>query len=139
MKATNFKWTGSIYLVASGVEHDLHNCYDFQCVIYDPGNGLLELRWRRGPKDRVADDLPGSINLHMKGVTEMRWLPRDSDLPFSEDNCLASFGYARGGDWTDGQFWVESEPEADWRWSFLFQSGAELQVAGDSATVAISP
>ena len=54
-------------------------------------------------------------------------------MPFTEDDCLSSFGYACDDDWRDGQFWVDSRPDESWRWSFLFMSGAEIQIAGERA------
>jgi hypothetical protein len=83
----------------------------------------------------VSDNQARKLLLRLQGVTHFSFKSRDTNLPFSEDDCLASFGYDNDETWADGQFWVDGEPENDWHWSFIFQSGAEIKVAGDAASI----
>jgi hypothetical protein len=137
MQASNFSWSSSIYLHVDGEKLDLHNDFDFQSMSYDVVDRLVVLQWKRGSGDWIQNALPARVTMALRGGSEVRMKPRDPSLPFSEDDCLASFGYDSDEDWADGQFWVEKDPDPDWRWSFLFQSGAEIQVAGKTASAQV--
>jgi hypothetical protein len=138
MRATNFTWRDSIYIHRDGEDYDLHNNFNVRRFIYDPAGQLLILEWELGTGDWVSQGHPRLILLRLQGVTQFSFKERDTKLPFSEDDCLASFGYASDEDWVDSQFWVDKQPEDDRRWSFIFQSGAEIEVSGDNATIEIS-
>lgn len=131
--AEDFAWERSIYLVQDNSKFDLHNDFDFQSFSYDVENRTVVLVWSRGTGEWVQASLPNVLRLEMTGISEVRISPRDPKIPFTEDNCLSSFGYASDDDWTDGQFWVDSSPDKSWRWSFLFMSGAEIQITGERA------
>jgi hypothetical protein len=137
MQASNFTWSSSIYAHVGGQRFDLHNDFDFQSISHDLVERRVVLEWKRGSGDWVQKTLPVRLIVTMTGVTEVRMKPRNPSLPFSEDGCLASFGYDSDEDWADGQFWVDVEPDPKWRWSFLFQSGAEIQVAGETASLEV--
>lgn len=139
MRATNFKWYAARFIVVDYVEYDLHNSFDFYCVSYNVQTRTAELQWERGSSQWISPNLPKNITLNLRGVSEFTWAPRDPKIPFTEDDCLGSFGYNCDEDWADGQFWTDEEPDQKWRWSFEFQSGAELQLAGDTADVVIKP
>lgn len=139
MRAINFLWSNSIYLHIGRLKLDLHNDYDFKKVIYDIEQRSVLLEWHRGSGEWVSNALPHQIQILMTEIYGFRVLPRDPKMPVSEDNCLNSFGYDCDEDWADGQFWVDSAPEPEWRWSFLFQSGMEIQVDGESASVTVTP
>lgn len=139
MRATNFSWSKSIDICVDGLELDMHNCFDFRRMTYDVQERSVTLEWARGSGAWVSAALPRTVTLIMIGVSEVRVHPRDAAMPFSEDDCLSSFGYDTDEDWAHGQFWVEDTPDPGWRWSFQFQSGAEIQVSGDTATVRIAP
>ena len=131
--AEDFAWERSIYLVQDNTKFDLHNDFDFQSFSYDVENRTAVLVWSRGTGEWVQSSLPNVLRLEMTGITEVRISPRNPKIPFTEDNCLSSFGYASDDDWTDGQFWVDSRPDESWRWSFLFMSGAAIEIAGERA------
>ena len=135
MRTENFSWSASHSLRTKGVDLDLHNCFDFRRMTYDVEARVIELEWIRGTGSWVSDTMPRKVTLKMKGISEMRFTRRDSATPYSDDDCLASFGYHCDEDWVDGQFWQDQEPDPGWRWSFLFQSGAELLVTGEIASV----
>ena len=137
MRAENFSWSDSIYLVVEGQELDLHNCYDFQSFTHSIANRSVSLAWCRGAGEWVDNDLPTSICIEIFEVHYLRVRPRDPSMPFTEDDCLSSFGYDCDEDWADGQFWVEGNLDPNWRWSFEFQSGAEIVVGGERARVTL--
>lgn len=138
MHAINFTWHDPIHIRFDGQDYDLHNNFDFRQFTYDPNRQLLILDWELGNGDWIPQGQPNRIRLRLKGVTQFSFRERNSEMPFSEDDCLASFGYDCDSDWTEGQFWTDKSPEDDWRWSFIFQSGAEIQVAGEAAVIEVS-
>lgn len=137
MHATNFSWTDSIHVELDGTNFDLHNYFDFSYFSHDPANRLAILVWRRGTGEWVPAGQPQEIILRLEGVTRFSCKERDPELPFSEDACLASFGYVCDEEWADGQFMVDKPPDDHWGWSFMFQSGAEIRVEGEAATLEI--
>ena len=78
------------------------------------------LKWHRLPDVCVDQKLPAYVELHMSEVTQVTVGPRDPSQPYSEDDCLASFGYDSDEEWAHGQFWVDGKADNEWRWSFLF-------------------
>lgn len=137
MRATNFTWQDSIHVRVASADYDLHNNYDFRQFTYDPGQQLLVLEWLLRGTNQIPRGQPEGIKLRLTGVTRFAFKERSGEVPFTEDDCLASFGYDCDDDWVDGQFWTDDSPEDDWRWSFIFQSGAEIQVAGEAATIEV--
>ena len=104
---------------------------------YDITEKLIALEWQRGTGDWVNLSLPHLISLRISDVYHLEVKPRDPEIPFSEDDCLSSFGYRSNENWCDGQFWTDKEPDVNWKWSFEFQSGAEIIVGAKSAKVCI--
>jgi len=139
MLAKNFTWSNSIYLNAGGYVLDLHNCYDFRSCQYDVLDRTVELNWVRGTGEWVNQEQPSALCIKCVGVYFFRFTPRNASLPFTEDDCLSSFGYDVDEEWAEGQFWVDSLPEDHWYWSFSFQSDAEILVGGESASVQLLP
>ena len=138
MQPKHFSWSQGIYLHVGDQELDMHNHYDFLGVSYDVQARSVALSWRRGTGDWVDPDLPLHVGIGMTGVHHFRVEPRDAALPFTEDDCLAGFGYDCDEDGADGPFWTDSPPDPAWRWSFEFQSGAEIVVGGEDAKVTLS-
>ncbi len=139
MHAKNFLWKDSIYLQVGDLNLDLHNDYDFVEASYDVEARSVLFEWRRGNGEWVSNVLPLRLRILMTEIYGFRVQPRDPAMPLTEDNRLNSFGYDCDEDWADGQFWVDGPPEPEWRWSFLFQSGMEIQVEGVSASVIVAP
>ena len=137
MQQKNFTWSSDIYLQIGDRELDLHNDYDFLGISYDVQARSVTLSWRRGTGDWVNPGLPFQVLMTMTGVFHVRFEPRDPAMPFTEDDCLAGFGYDCDADWADGHFWTEGTPDPDWRWSFEFQSGATIVVGGEWAEVTL--
>ncbi len=135
MRTENFSWKSSIHLQIGDLELDMHNNYDFVGVVYDLKVRSVLLEWHLANRESISKTLPSHIKMLLSGVEDFRVSPRVHEIPFTEDNCLSSFGYACDEKWTDGQYWIDGTPEPEWRWSFLFQSGLEIQIGGESASV----
>ena len=139
MKGVNFYCAESHEVVVEGLHLDVHNCFDFRSFHRDVTNRMLELKWRRSEGSWVDAALPKYLSILFFDVFHMSVKPRDPEMPFTEDDCLESFGYDADEECADGHMPADSRMlvEDDWRWSFLFQSGEEIIVGADSAEAAI--
>jgi hypothetical protein len=130
---SDFEIGDGISLVQSPHELDLHNNYDFQDLHYSVEERVLRLHWRRSTGDSVVSpSLPRAAAIEFRNVTEFRFLPRDPELPFTEDDCLSRVGY-----WTD-EGWVFGvippyKPDPRCLTAFKFMSGAVIAVQAESA------
>jgi hypothetical protein len=137
----HFTLKNSIYLVAGSEELDLHNNYDFVGLDYSIANRVLVLRWLRSPGDWVSLDSPSEVALEYRDVARFEFRPRDSEMPFTEDDCLWDAGYWREAGWPDGVssgsdsgvFSTDAKPEEDWFRAFQFHSGAIVLVGAAEA------
>ena len=131
----DFEITSGIYLSQPPHELDLHNDFDFHAVHYSVADRTLSLHWRRSPGDWVSADTPASLCVEFREVSEFRFLPRDSELPFTEDDCVSTFGYWTDEEWADGVLIVDPSqtPEASWLSAIGFMSGAVILVQAASA------
>ena len=136
----NFEIVDGIYLVQKGYELDLHNNFDFKGFGYSIEKRSLVLNWARSKGEWVSSGTPSSLVIEFQGVSEFRFLPRDSRTPFSEDDCLNSFGYWVDEDWAEGVILVEpnQKSESHWLTAMDFMSGAVLAVQSESANANIS-
>jgi hypothetical protein len=126
-----------IYLVQSPHELDLHNDFDFRDVCYSVADRIVRLQWQRSPPEGVSTTLPSSVVIEFCGVTEFRFQPRDPALPFTEDDCMNSFGYWTDEDWAHGVMVCDQPPDPSWRTAIEFMSGAIIIVHADSAHATI--
>lgn len=135
----DFEITNAIYLVQPPHELDLHNNFDFQELRYSVAERTLLLQWRRSAGEWVPSGTARSVAVEFRGVTEFRFQPRDPKAPFTEDDCLRSFGYWTGEDWADGVIvcGLSQVPEAQWLTAIDFMSGAMIAVQADSAHATI--
>ena len=130
----DFEISQEIYLVQLPHELDLHNDFDFLGFDYSVENRALLLRWRRSQGEWVAFGTPTSVTIEFREVSEFRFQPRDSSRPFTEDNCVSSFGY-----WADGVVIPESSqvPDPKLLTAIDFMSGAVIAVQAASAHATI--
>ena len=136
---TNFQFRNSIYLAVNDLELDMHNDYDFTRVEYSVLERTAELTWKRSKTDWVKSDLPNTVTLRFDDVQRFEFRPRDPNLPFTEDDCLSSFGYLADEDWCDGIFWIDDIPEDGWMHAFEFMSGAIIALCSNSSRATIKP
>ncbi|MCB1754447.1 MAG: hypothetical protein KDJ38_02930 [Gammaproteobacteria bacterium] len=136
----NFQIVDGIYLVQEGYELDLHNNFDFTNLDYSVEHRKLVLNWQRSKGDWVSSDTPRALAIEFKEVSEFRFMPRDSETPFTEDDCINSFGYWIDEDWAEGVIMVEPNQTAEPQWltAIDFMSGAVLAVQAESASAKVT-
>ena len=135
----NYEIIEGIYLVQGSYKLDLHNNYDFKRLGYSVAERKLVLSWERSIRDSVGGDMPKSLAIEFNDVSEFRFMPRDSSVPFTEDDCVASVGYLVGEDWAAGIITVAPDQSAETHWltAIEFMSGAVLAVQAGSANAKI--
>ena len=134
---SDFEVVDGIYIVHGDHKLDLHNEFDFQEVRYSVAERSASLRWRRGSGDWVRRDIPTSLCIEFDGVKEFRFVSRDSEMPFTEDDCLSTMGFLTDEPWSQGNVLLTSDPERDWLTAFAFQSGAVIALRAERATARI--
>lgn len=134
----DFTIKDGIYLVSGENTLDLHNNYDFSGITYSISERRVTLTWFRSSRDGVQETEPLRVQLEFHGVSCCRFMPRDPEMPFTEDNCLSSAGYWMDADWCDGVMICDTEPEGEWLRAFDFQSGAIVAIAADEAKAILS-
>ena len=102
---------------------------------YSVEDRRLLLNWRRAQGEWVASETPASVSVEFREVSEFRFLPRNVGLPFTEDDCVSSFGYWTDEDWADGVIFAEPSQTVDpsWLTAIYFMSGAVIAVQAASA------
>jgi hypothetical protein len=136
----DFEIKEGIYLSLPPHELDLHNNFDLCGFHYSVEHRTLSLHWRRSTGDWVADGTPASVSVEFREVSEFRFLPRDAELPFSEDDCVSTWGYWTDEAWADGVFMPNPTKTPDPRWltGIHFMSGATIVVQAVSAHAQIA-
>jgi len=131
----NFEIVDGIYLVKESRELDLHNNFDFKNLNYSVEERKLVLNWERSKGDWVNSDTPKALDIEFIEVSEFRFMPRDSQVPFTEDDCVSSIGYWVDEEWAEGVIVLEPNQEAEphWLMAIDFMSGAVLAVQAESA------
>ena len=131
----NFEIKDGIYLSQTSFELDLHNNFIFCGLEYSIEERILLLNWRRSKGDWVSANTPTAISIEFCEVSEFRFLPRDKELPFSEDDCVSTFGYWTDESWADGVFTInpDQKPNPSWLTAIDFMSGAVVAVQAASA------
>jgi len=129
-----------IYLCQPPHELDLHNNFDFRGLHYSVEDRVLSLHWRRSNGGRVSVETPSSLSIEFREVSEFRFLPRDAEVPFTEDDCVSTFGYWTDEPWADGVIMTGPNQKPDPRWltAIQFMSGATIGVQALSAHALIA-
>jgi hypothetical protein len=117
-----------IYLETDADTFDLHNCFNFISVTYDPATQVVRLRWE--PDQYASPEQRRSLVVELRGVTHLSATPRDTELPFSEDTCLAAVGGVRPSEPTLED--ISSEVPLGWHHVFTFMSGLVLRIGAES-------
>lgn len=135
----NFEILDGIYLVQESHELDLHNNFDFKNLDYSVEERKLVLKWERSEGDWVSLDTPKALSIEFNKVSEFRFMPRDLGMPFTEDDCVNSFGYWVDEDWAEGVIMTEFNQKAESHWlaAIDFMSGAVLAVQAVSANAKV--
>ncbi len=131
---------GAVGIVLNGKTMDLHNDFSFDGFSYNPLARTLNLGWTRLQEEWVENNVPKSLHIEFTNVCELAFDPRDTDMPFSEDDCVSWFclsDYVSIGEDTEGlkQYW-----EDDAKPHILvigFQSGSTLRICAETAKAEI--
>jgi len=136
----DFEIKDGICLSQPPLELDLHNNFDFCDLHYSVEGRTLTLHWRRSTGDWVAAGTPASVSVEFREVSEFRFLPRDAELPFTEDDCVSTFGYWTDETWADGVIMTDPTrtPDPCWLTAIHFMSGATVVVQASSAHARIA-
>ncbi|WP_422910649.1 hypothetical protein ACOCLD_01985 [Pseudomonas sp. MAC6] len=136
----NYEIIDGIYLVKDHYELDLHNNFDFMGFNYFIDERRVILSWSRSKGSWVIPETPQTLSVEFIGVSEFRFLPRNSGVPFSEDNCINSIGYLVNEDWADGVIVVEPNQKAEPHWltAIDFMSGAVIAIQAESSRAEIT-
>ncbi len=131
----NFEIVEGIYIYQDRYKLDLHNNFDFKNLNYSIEKRKLLLNWERTIGDWVSSDTPKALSIEFFEVSEFRFMPRDSEMPFTEDDCINSIGYLVDEDWAEGITLAESvqKVQPHWLTAIDFMSGAVLAVQAKSA------
>ena len=86
-----------ISILIDGKYIDIHNCYEFYELIYNTKNREVVLKWKVDEPDEedffIDDGLPRFISMFFEGVHFLKSIERDHEMPFSEDDCVETFGF----------------------------------------------
>jgi hypothetical protein len=94
MKLNGFAFSSDQIGVESGRSYfDLHNNFDFSGLTYSVVERVIILDWTKGNRAGVPADSPKKLSLRFEGVGFLRAKQRDSDIPFTEDDCLRTIGF----------------------------------------------
>lgn len=70
-------------------------------------------------------------------VSRFQMMPRDAEMPFTEDRCLASAGFWTDEDWCEGVLICNTDTGSGWLRAFGFQSGMILALMAEEGKAAI--
>lgn len=132
-----FKFTNSIYLSNGVFELDLHNNYDFTGFSYSIETKSVILFWKRRNDNWVPSSSPAGVEVIYEEVESFQFQPRNPEMPFTEDDCLANFGYWTDEDWCDGVFTTEATPDPGWLKAFEFMSEAVILIKSNKEKINI--
>lgn len=137
----NYEIVDGTCLVYEGYELDLHNDFYFKGLDYSIERRQLILHWRRSVGEWFSSNTPQSLIIEFDEVSEFRFMPRDAEMPFTEDECINSFGYWVDEKWAEGVIMLQPNQTAESNWlaAIDFMSGAVLAVQSVSANVRVVP
>ena len=133
----DFRILHGTYLVHPSFELDLHKDCAFRGLHYSVHERKLALNW---VLLKVGQETGESLCIEFREVSEFRFLPRDAEIPFSEDDCLINFGFWVDEDWADGVTCPVDGEASDPQWltALEFMSGAVVAVQAVSAHAQLS-
>lgn len=137
MHLTNFTFDSSIEIGIAGRFRylDLHNCFDWQGITYFSEERRIRMSWIRSTGEWTPRDLPLGLVLEFRGVSRFAACPRDSELPYTEDSCLAFVTFTPpefASDFNDEFRGYRSGSE---HITFSFQSGFGVKIWADEVSL----
>lgn len=135
MKQVDFTF-GHIEVEIDGIAIDLHNHFHFRSITYDVLKRKLNLVWVRN--EYASDKDPLSVNISFSCVSHFSSIPRDANIPYSEDDCVHSIGYIGKNERTE-DFYLLDTPGEDLHIVMAFHSGFMLRVYADVVECTVEP
>ena len=128
------------YAIKLGDKHlDLHNNFDFKGFSFEIDTRKLILDWNGRNADWVPKDNPSTLSITVFAVDYLKVIPRNVDIPFTEDNCLIDLTYYPSSDRQDDESIVMKEtPSDDDDLIFKFESDQIVRVKGSKIEVSIT-
>ena len=134
---SDFEVADGIYIVQGKHQLDVHNNFAFQELRYSVAERRAALLWKRRPDPWVPTNTPAMLSIIFEEVKEFRFVRRDPEMPFTEDDCVSAIGYLTDESWSKGAILLGANPEPHWLTAIEFQSGAVIALRADRATARI--
>ena len=119
---------------------DLHNNFHFTHLEYNVQEMSLTLKWARGVGNWIKDNELSSLTMVHRQVSYFKVIPRDPEMPLTEDNCLESIT-AFPSDWRDEDGSLSDEctlSDDNSDIIYKFQSDQIIRVACDEIELTIA-
>lgn len=137
MELRNFE-LANIDLEQNGEVYDLHNNFDFVGFSYEVLERKIELKWRLSSGDWVPEGMPSLITINISKVSHFSAIPRDPELPYTEDDCLDCVAFVEASGNTEDSYIVNSPADNELHYVFQFMSGLKLRIQAGEATCFIN-
>jgi hypothetical protein len=139
MKLVEFSIAEDFTTIERGTDRfDLHNCFDFQSLSYNPTQQTLDLCWRRSNREWVKPTEPAELHIIFSGVYLLKAIERDVQMPFTEDDCLDTLGFIWNYMLAEVGFTSNTPSEGCNVLSLSFMSGFNLKIGAESANLVVS-
>jgi len=136
MLLENFKLIDSIGIELDGVYLDLHSNFDFVKLSYDIDGRCVEFDWNKNAGDWAHKEQFERLKLIFKSVDIFCVHPRDSEKPFSEDDCLSYIGYLHPDDLSlMNGFLPPEQSEENYHMILGFESGLVVKIFSKSVVL----
>jgi hypothetical protein len=134
---SDFEVIDGIYILQHNYKLDLHNNFAFVELQYSVADRKASLHWRRRPENWVPADSPAMVSITFEEVREFRFLRRNPEMAFTEDDCLSTIGYLNEETWSGGHVLLTPDPDHDWLTALEFQSGAIIALRAERANARV--
>ena len=117
---------------------DLHNNFDFEEFFYNIEKRQLTLHWKGVKADWVPADNPSKLIITIYEVGFLKIVPRDNEMPFSEDTCLNDLTYYSSSEREEDEcVYGQEKPTENDDIIFKFQSGQIIRAKGSEVKVIV--
>jgi hypothetical protein len=143
MNLKNFVISGSVVLQTANLYWDIHNRAYFEGLELIPANDAVVMKWTAPEVDNpwgCHENKFSGMKLYFDDLKFLKVNPRDPEMPFTEDACVASILKVDPYIEHDDPFMRTRKtwgPNDRFRLVFLFQSARQIEL--ESETVELIP
>lgn len=139
MLLTNFSFADDfIALEQNENYYDLHNNFKFINLSYEVASRRVSFSWQIRNEEWVSETDPYELELVFESVKLFKVKERDSDEPYSEDDCLSTIGFVHIGLVDELECYHLNVPTIDeCHLNICFESGFAVKVSSGKATLVI--